>query len=135
MIINNNKPTAEQYVNLRRSSGMGAKDIKNAKVAINNSLFIVSLWENNELIGLGRIIGDGAISYTVTDIMVHKKYQGQGYGKKIMGQIDNYFKENADNDAYIMLIANKPANKLYEKFNFVDVQPNSVGMLRKKCAD
>jgi GNAT superfamily N-acetyltransferase len=80
---------------------------------------------------MGRIIGDGAISYTVTDIMVDKMYQGRGMGKVIMTQIDKYFEEYTDEDAYIMLIANIPANKLYEKFHFMD-SPGSCGMLRKK---
>lgn len=97
-----------------------------------NSLYMVSLWEGNLLIGLGRIIGDGAISYTVTDIMVDKEYQGKGFGKIIMEHIDRYFEDNTDEDAYIMLIANKPANKLYEKFGFVNSEPKSCGMLRKR---
>jgi GNAT superfamily N-acetyltransferase len=132
MIINKRTPRAKDYCKLRISSGMGPKKEESAKVALENSLYIVSLWEEDILIGLGRIIGDGAISYTVTDIMVDKKYQGRGYGLTIMEHIDEYFERNIDEDAYIMLIANKPANKLYEKFNFVNSEPESCGMLRRK---
>lgn len=131
MEINKQQPTAIDYCKLRISSGMGPKNEKNAKIALENSIFIVSLWEEDTLIGLGRIIGDGAISYTVTDIMVDKAYQGLGYGKVIMQHIDKYFEDNTDEDAYIMLIANKPANHLYEKFHFVSTEPKSCGMLRK----
>lgn len=131
MIINKRKPTADEYCQLRINAGMGAKNKENAKVALENSLYIVSLWESDVLIGFGRIIGDGAISYTVTDVMVDKQYQGEGLGKTIMKYIDQYFEENTDNDAYIMLLANKPADKLYEQFNFVNSEPKSCGMLRK----
>lgn len=132
MIITKERPTAKDYCKLRVSSGMGPKKEENAKLALENSLYIVSLYDLDKLIGLGRIIGDGAISFTVTDIMVDKDYQGRGYGSIIMKHIDEYFEKHADEDAYIMLIANKPANKLYEKFSFVNTEPISCGMLRKK---
>ena len=65
---------------------------------------------------MGRIIGDNGISYAVTDIMVDKEYQGKGYGKLIMKEIDNYFSENTDEDCYIILIANLPVDNLYSNF-------------------
>lgn len=99
MMINKKVVTALDYCNLRITSGMGPKTTENAEVALNNSLYIVSLWEEDDLIGMGRIIGDGAISYTVTDIMVDKNYQGKGYGKILMNHIDQYFEENTDDDA------------------------------------
>ena len=59
MKINYEKPKAEDYVSLRLRSGMGNKDLERSKIAISNSLFTVSLYENEELIGFGRIVGDG----------------------------------------------------------------------------
>jgi len=81
---------------------------------------------------MGRIIGDGGISYAVTDIMVDKDYQGKGYGRLIMKEIDNYFCENTDEDCYIILIANLPADKVYLKFSFEYLPDNKCGMLRKQ---
>ena len=81
---------------------------------------------------MGRIIGDNGISYAVTDIMVDKEYQGKGYGKLIMKEIDNYFSENTDEDCYIILIANLPADNLYSKFSFEYLPNSKCGMLRKQ---
>ena len=99
---------------------------------IKNSLFIISLYDDKKLIGMGRIIGDNGISYAVTDIMVDKEYQGKGYGKLIMKEIDNYFSENTDEDCYIILIANLPADNLYSKFSFEYLPNSKCGMLRKQ---
>ena len=44
----------------------------------------MSIYDEEKIIGLGRIVGDGAISYVVNDIMVYLEYQGQGIGKLIM---------------------------------------------------
>ncbi|QQK08937.1 GNAT family N-acetyltransferase [Miniphocaeibacter halophilus] len=127
------KPSASEYINLRKSSGMGGeKSLNRTEIALKNSLFIVSIYDNNKLIGFGRIVGDGAITYVVSDIMVDKSYQGKGLGKIIMAEIDKYFEENCNEEAYISLIANKPADKLYFKFKFDYLKDFEVAMKRKK---
>ena len=126
-------PNSIDYINLRINSGMGSKkSIERVDTAIKNSLFIISLYDDKKLIGMGRIIGDAGISYAVTDIMVDKEYQGKGYGKLIMKEIDNYFSENTDEDCYIILIANLPADNLYSKFSFEYLPNSKCGMLRKQ---
>ena len=126
-------PNVSDYINLRINSGMGSKkSIERVETAIKNSLFIISLYDDKKLIGMGRIIGDNGISYAVTDIMVDKEYQGKGYGKLIMKEIDNYFSENTDEDCYIILIANLPADNLYSKFSFEYLPNSKCGMLRKQ---
>ena len=126
-------PHSIDYINLRVNSGMGnKKSIERVDIALKNSLFTISLYDEKKLIGMGRIIGDGGISYAVTDIMVDKDYQGKGYGRLIMKEIDNYFCENTDEDCYIILIANLPADKLYSKFSFEYLPDNKCGMLRKQ---
>jgi len=112
-------PNSIDYINLRVNSGMGnKKSIERVDIALKNSLFTISLYDEKKLIGMGRIIGDGGISYAVTDIMVDKDYQGKGYGRLIMKEI--------------ILIANLPADKLYSKFSFEYLPDNKCGMLRKQ---
>ena len=126
-------PNSLDYIKLRVNSGMGnKKSIERVNIALKNSLFTISLYDEKKLIGMGRIIGDGGISYAVTDIMVDKEYQGKGYGRLIMKEIDNYFSENADEDCYIILIANLPADSLYSKFSFEYLPDSKCGMLRKQ---
>lgn len=125
-------PKAEDYVSLRIRSGMGEKNIEKAHEALKNSLFSISLWEENQLIAFGRIVGDGAITYVVSDIMVDQNYQGLGYGKIIMENIDRYLNENTDKDSYVCLIANRPADRLYGQFKFEHVEPYACGMKRNQ---
>ena len=126
-------PNSIDYINLRVNSGMGnKKSIERVDIALKNSLFTISLYDEKKLIGMGRIIGDGGISYAVTDIMVDKDYQGKVYGRLIMKEIDNYFCENTDEDCYIILIANLPADSLYSKFSFEYLPDSKCGMLRKQ---
>lgn len=125
-------PGAQDYVSLRLRSGMGDKDLNRSQIALKNSLFTVCLYDKEELIGFGRVVGDGGITYIVSDIMVDKKYQRKGYAEQIMKAIDSYFEENTHEDSYICLIANKPADLLYNKHQFEYLSENKCGMLRKQ---
>ena len=132
MKFSNKAPLPEDYNALRISSGMGnIKNLHKIKIAMDNSLFIVSVYNEENLIGLGRIIGDGGISFAVSDIMVDEKYQRRGIANEIMNRIDQWFNVNADDNSFIMLLANKPADLLYRKhrFQYLNID-NKVGMIR-----
>ncbi len=126
-------PTAQDYVSLRLRSGMGNKDLKRSQIALENSLFTASLYDKEKLIGFGRVVGDGGITYVVSDIMVDKDYQRRGFAEQIMKAIDSYFEVNAHEDSYICLIANRPADLLYHKHQFEYLPENRCGMLRNQC--
>ena len=125
-------PTAQDYVSLRLRSGMGEKNLERSRIALNNSLFTVSIYEDEKLIGFGRVVGDGGITYVVSDIMVDRDYQRRGYAEQIMQAIDRFFDENAHEDSYICLIANHPADLLYHKHRFEYLPEDKCGMLRNQ---
>ena len=125
-------PTAQDYVSLRLRSGMGEKNLERSRIALNNSLFTVSIYEDEKLIGFGRVVGDGAITFAVSDIMVDREYQRRGYAEQIILAIDRFFDENAHEDSYILLIANQPADLLYQKHRFEYLPENKCGMLRNQ---
>lgn len=125
-------PAAQEYIRLRVRTGMGFRERAMVEVALANSLFIVSLRNEGELIASGRVAGDQGLTFVITDIMVDPDYQGKGYGKLIMKEIDDYLEKNTDQHAYVCLIANKPADKLYAQFGFDYIEPDSCGMKRRQ---
>lgn len=133
MRISYEKPTAKDFLSLRERSGMTDKDEKRAQIALDNSLYTISIYnETNQLIGFARVIGDQGISFVVNDVMVDKKYHRMGYGTTLMTHIDKYLEENTYEDSYVCLIAERPADLLYKKFNFKYLTEKSCGMLRKQ---
>ena len=129
-------PSAFEYNSLRlRSKIGGTKSLKNIETALRNSLFLVSVYEKEQFIGMGRIVGDGGITFAATDIMVDEAYQCQGIGKEIMARIDEWFDNNTSTDSYIMLIANKPADEFYKKYHFKSIDEVKTGMLRDRKED
>ena len=56
-------PSVEAYNELRVNSGMNStKPNSEVRKALDGTLFAVSVYEDNKLIGLGRIVGDGGIT-------------------------------------------------------------------------
>ncbi|MCR4671111.1 MAG: GNAT family N-acetyltransferase [Saccharofermentans sp.] len=52
-----------------------------------NSLLILAAYEGDELMGLIRVVGDGATVILVQDILVYKRYQRQGVGTALLKEI------------------------------------------------
>ncbi|WP_430789034.1 GNAT family N-acetyltransferase [Virgibacillus flavescens] len=123
-------PSARAYIDLRLECGISGKSQKAAEIGLKNSLFTVCLYEGSTLIGMGRIIGDGGAFFQVVDIVVKPNQQGKGLGKLIMREIMNYLDHHTYPGSYVSLIADDPANKLYEQFGFTYTYPNSHGMAK-----
>ena len=84
-----NSLTYKEYIELRSSVGWNnfAKDqvIK----AVNNGLYSVTVIENDAIIGMGRLIGDG-IYYLIVDVVVMPEFQGKGIGSGMLDRILKY---------------------------------------------
>jgi ribosomal protein S18 acetylase RimI-like enzyme len=58
------------------------------KKALNNSLLVLGLWRHNiwapHLIGFARCTGDGVLTATIWDLVIHPLYQHNGLGKGLL---------------------------------------------------
>jgi ribosomal protein S18 acetylase RimI-like enzyme len=52
--------------------------------AVRNSLYVVSAWHGDRLIGLLRVVGDGLTIAYIQDILVLRDYKRQGIGTALM---------------------------------------------------
>jgi ribosomal protein S18 acetylase RimI-like enzyme len=125
-------PDAATYCHLRSASGLSPKTAEAAARGLPNSLFAVQVLQGDEIVGMGRIIGDGGCFYQVVDIAVLPAHQGRGLGKLIMREIMRYIEEQVPASAYVSLIADGQAQNLYAQFGFTHTAPKSVGMAMKR---
>ena len=121
-------PAIATYQHLRVAAGMSAKSTEAAAKGLPNSLFAVQVLLGDEVVGMGRIIGDGGCFFQVTDIAVLPAHQGKGLGKRIMGEIMQFIETEVPQSAYVSLIADGQAQELYAQFGFKHTAPVSVGM-------
>ncbi|KAL9551391.1 hypothetical protein PS6_005034 [Mucor atramentarius] len=125
-----NPPSAKVHCDIRRRAGLTPKSIEVAEKALPLSVYGVSiiLDEDQSVVGMGRLIGDGHLFLQVVDIGVLPEHQKKGLGKLIMKALINWIDKNTTRDCYVSLLADGDAHLLYEKFGFVSSMPKSQGM-------
>ena len=118
--------SAEDFVRLRAIAGLSPRSLAAAKAGLPRSLYGVQVLREGRAVGMGRVVGDGALNFEIVDVAVDPACQGQGLGRIIMQHIMDYLDSRAPAGAYITLMADVPA--LYEKFGFSLSRPASEGM-------
>jgi ribosomal protein S18 acetylase RimI-like enzyme len=121
-------PGPDEFIALRATAGLSPRTPEAARLGLPRSLFAVCVRVEQELIGMGRVVGDGGCSFQIVDIAVHPDYQRQGLGTRIMQALMQYIRESAPNSAHVSLLADGGAQALYRKFGFELTAPDSVGM-------
>ncbi|MGE6378032.1 GNAT family N-acetyltransferase [Peribacillus muralis] len=127
--IEKNAPTLEEYKYLCDS--VGWTDYMNfevAEISLRNSIHCVTVKFQNHIVGMGRIVGDGAIYFYIQDIVVHPDHQKNGIGKEIMNHLVEYLDTHAPDKSFIGLFASRGKENFYEKYHFKNYSPSMTGM-------
>lgn len=124
-----NKIDIEEYNYLYDSVGWGAYDNSIVAEALKNNIYSVSVYDNDKIIGYGRIIGDKAIFLYIQDIMVAPQYQSQKIGtaimNKLLNKIDELKKINPNIKVYLGAVKDK--EPFYKKFGFITREEAGLG--------
>lgn len=129
MIIKENVKNIEEFNFLYDNVGWGCYDDKVSEVALDNTLYSVSVYDNDEIIGYGRLIGDGACFIYIHDIMVRVDYQGKKIGTLIMNKLMDKVKAYKKFNPYVRVYlgASKNREGFYEKFGFISRRDADLG--------
>ena len=95
--------------------------------AIQNSIAFGAFDEEDNLVGLARVVTDFVAIWYLCDVIVDENHRGQGIGKMLLSAIvsdERFSKVPA-------LLKTKDAHGLYRKYGFLDVDANRV-MYRAK---
>lgn len=123
-------PPPDTYLRLRQISGLSPKTQAAAQVGLARSLCGVVVRQGEQIVGMGRAIGDGALFAQIVDIAVDPAHQGRGLGKAIMSELMAALGDVAVPGIYVSLIADGEAWKLYRQYGFEPTAPKSLGMHR-----
>lgn len=119
--IKENVKNVKEFNLLYDLVGWGSYDDEISKRALDNTYYSVSIYDEERIVGYGRIIGDTICFMYIQDIMVDPMYQGRGIGTIIMNKLLNKIyeikKDNSDLRTY--LGASKGRESFYERFGFV----------------
>jgi ribosomal protein S18 acetylase RimI-like enzyme len=121
-------PSPADYLRLRVEAGLSPKTTEGAAAGLPNTVYAVVVRRNGEAVGMGRIIGDGGLFFQMVDIAVQPAHQGRGLAKAIVAALVEHLRATAPKTAYVSLMADGEAHRLYAQYGFELTAPRSVGM-------
>jgi len=98
---------------------------------MSNSFYFILAWEDNKIVGLGRVISDSFSDAYIQDVFVDENYRKQGIAGKIVGRLIDYCREN--NIHWIALIAAPGSVGVYENLGFEKMIGHTPMLLKKKA--
>jgi len=115
-----NALSAKDFCMLKQSAGWGRATQAQADLALKNSLFTLVALEDNQVIAMGRLVGDGFLICYIQDVIVLPGFQGKGIGKLITRRLIEFAENNGlpDTRVKIGLSAAKDKEGFYEKLGF-----------------
>ena len=120
--------TVDEYSMLRASVGWYPMSMEVMACGLKNSLYSVVAKVEDEIIGCGRVVGDGGMYFYIQDVIVLPEHQGRGIGVEIMDRLMSYLDRNAKPTAFIGLMAGNGVAPFYHRYGFTDRPKDGPGM-------
>lgn len=127
--IKENVNSIEEFNYLYDAVGWGSYDEKVSEKALANTMYSVSVYDDDKIIGYGRIIGDGICFLYIHDVMVILKYQNKKIGSQIMNKLLEKVNQIKIENPYVRVYlgASKGKEKFYERFGFITREDANLG--------
>jgi len=117
-----------EYQELRATTNWGEISPDFAIKALGNSIYSLAVMSGDEIVGMGRILGDGGAYFYVQDIIIKPPYKQLDVGKMIMADIMLWLEQNAPENAFIGLMAASGTHQFFERFGFEPRPQERPGM-------
>jgi len=122
-------PTVSEYIQLIKSTGwkgMIEKGEQGFAKALESSWYAVSVYDGDQIVGMGRILSDGVLQALICDVIVLPAYQGHGIGKLMMKRL----LASCEDQAIVMvhLFAAQDKASYYHQYGFEARSPDAPGM-------
>ena len=124
------KLNVSDYQMLRNTTDWQSLSDSQVKEALKRDLFSICVYAEHGPVGMGRVVGDGAIYFYIQDVVVHPKYKGKGVGKQIMMEIEKFLDKTIEGYAFIGLMAAQNVDGFYHQFGYKKRLTDSPGMYK-----
>ena len=108
----------DQLINLYTSLGWSSytQNPQQLQKAVANSLFAIGAYDQNQLVGLIRVVGDGLTIIYIQDLLVNPAYQRRGIGTKLINRVLK--KYNSVRQKVLLTENTVKTRRFYESCNF-----------------
>ena len=123
-------PTLEEYLRLRRDSGLTPKNEAQGSGALTGSWSFchIRVEATDTAVAMGRVIGDGGWYFHVADMATLPEHQRLGLGRVILDHLLDGIRTGAPERPWVTLFADAPGRRLYASAGFTESAPGSLGM-------
>ena len=130
LTIKRNELTAEQFIELWKSVWNGAPSPEQTRLAMEHTLFRVSVFDGEKIVAMARVIGDMGLCYYIKDVIVRPEYQKKGIGRMMIDEILSFIRENGvpETDIFVELCAMPDKIPFYERFGFGENEARRLKM-------
>jgi len=129
IVFKENKLDVDTYLYLRQQVNWKALTYNQANRAIKNSMYIMTVYEADKPIAMGRIVGDGSVVSYIQDLIVIPSAQGEKIGSKLLEKLIEYVESITEEDTEMMLclMCAKGRENFYKHHNFIERPTNNLG--------
>ncbi len=120
LTIKHNELTADEFISLWESVWGSAPSLEQIKLAMQNTIFRVSIYDCDKVIAMARMIGDIGLCYYIKDVVVRPEYQGKGIGRTLINELLTFVNDNGvvGTEIFVELAAVPDKMPFYEKLGF-----------------
>ncbi len=121
ILYRENALTVDAYLLLQRKMGDAEDPRHQAEKSLAHQIYSVAVYENGEIIGMGRLLGDWAIYWYINDVRVVPERQGMGIGKEIVRWLVDFVRRESlpGTSVSLCLMCARGKEGFYEKLGFL----------------
>lgn len=119
----------DTYMELRAAVNFRKLSRDQAKRGLDNSLYTLVAYKDGKAVGMGRIVGDGAIICYVQDLIIRPEVQGEGIGGLILESLKSFVINTGFEGTTMMfdLMCAKGREPFYKKHGFIARPTENLG--------
>lgn len=119
----------DTYMELRAAVNFRKLSRDQARRGLDNSLYTLVAYKDGKAVGMGRIVGDGAIICYVQDLIIRPEVQGEGIGGLILESLKSFVINTGFEGTTMMfdLMCAKGREPFYKKHGFIARPTEDLG--------
>ena len=131
LTVKYNELTAEEFILLWETVWGQGPTLEQTKLAMEHTLFRVSVFDGDKIVAMARMNGDMGLDYYIKDVIVRPEYQGRGIGRMLIDELLKFISENGvkGTDIFVELCAMPDKIPFYEKFGFLANEAQRLRMM------
>lgn len=130
MTLIEDEMTVDEYLYIREKANWLRLSNNQAELAVKNSLHIVkAVDDDGRIIGMGRVVGDGAVICYIQDLIVIPDAQCNGVGSIILNRLIEYVESLREKNTTMMLclMCSKGREQFYLEHDFIARPTDTLG--------